>query len=191
MAGAIRAFIAAELPESVKKAAADAVAYLGRKGLRLRWVKPENMHLTLKFLGDTDPALVPELAAALGQSVSGAAPIALSAEGLGVFPNPARARVVWMGLSGETARLAALAGGLDSLLSDLGFEPETRPFAAHLTLGRSRDRVDGGLLARAMAQYAQSGRAPAAFTLDRLVLFKSDLRPQGPIYTRLAESMLE
>lgn len=190
MAESIRAFIAAELPAEVKKAAAAAADYLGRKGLRLRWVRPENMHLTLRFLGDTDRSLVTEVSAAMREAVKGQAPIELSAGGLGAFPNPNNARVVWMGLSGETARLSALAAALEKNLADLGFTPEPRPFAAHLTLGRSRERVDGKQLVRAMEQYSAAKREPAAFTLGRLVLFQSDLRPQGPLYTALAEAVL-
>ncbi|MEW5736184.1 MAG: RNA 2',3'-cyclic phosphodiesterase [Thermodesulfobacteriota bacterium] len=191
MAESIRAFIAAELPAEVKKAAAAAAETLGRKGLRLRWVKPENMHLTVKFLGDTEEELIPEVTAAMQEAVAGVAPIPLAASGLGAFPGPSNARVVWMGLSGDTARLITLAGGLDRRLAALGFPPEAKPFAAHLTLGRAWERVDGRLLARAFEQYAASRREGVEFTLDRLILFRSVLRPQGPLYTSLAEAILK
>ncbi len=183
----IRAFIAVELPPAVREAVEGVVREL-RSGIGdgVRWVRPEGVHLTLKFLGDIDADSVPAVSRALDRCAASAAPFDLFLEGVGVFPNARRPRVIWIGLGGALELLLALQHSIDRELEGLGFAGERRPFTPHLTLGRVRD---GGS--------PQQGRgvseAVAAMTVERraelpvreIALIKSDLRPSGAVYTRL------
>ncbi len=183
----IRAFIAVELPPAVREAVERVVREL-RSGIGdgVRWVRPEGVHLTLKFLGDIDADSMPAISDALGSCAASAAPFDLFLEGVGVFPNARRPRVVWIGLGGALEPLLALQQSIDRELEGLGFARERRPFTPHLTLGRVRDGVSA-------SQVRGVSEAIAATTVERMVelpvreiaLIKSDLRPSGAVYTRL------
>ena len=136
----IRAFIAVELPPAVREAVEGVVREL-RSGIGdgVRWVRPEGVHLTLKFLGDIDAGSVPAVSRAMAQCAASAAPFDLFLEGVGVFPNARRPRVIWIGLGGALEPLLALQHSIDRELEGLGFARERRPFTPHLTLGRVRD----------------------------------------------------
>ena len=138
----IRAFIAVELPPAVREAVEGVVREL-RSGIGdgVRWVRPEGVHLTLKFLGDIDADSVPAISDGLDRCAASAAPFDLFLEGVGVFPNARRPRVVWIGLGGALEPLLALQHSIDRELEGLGFARERRPFTPHLTLGRVRDGV--------------------------------------------------
>ena len=137
----IRAFIAIDLPADVKIALGQIAATLG-DGLprgAVRWVRPEQMHLTLTFLAETPVAKVPAIQSAMDTIAAQQQPFALALAGIGCFPNRRRPRVVWVGLaaaagSGESAPLLALKAALDAALTPLGLPPEDKPFRAHLTL---------------------------------------------------------
>ena len=183
----IRAFIAVELPPAVREAVESVVREL-RSGIGdgVRWVRPEGVHLTLKFLGDIDAGSVPAVSRAMAQCAASAAPFDLFLEGVGVFPNARRPRVIWIGLGGALEPLLALQHSIDRELEGLGFARERRPFTPHLTLGRVRD----GVLA---SQVRGVSEAVAATTVERraelsvreVSLMQSDLRPSGAVYTRL------
>jgi 2'-5' RNA ligase len=175
----LRAFIAIELPSAVRASLGDVAAALapGLPTGAVRWVRPEAMHLTLRFLGDTPTGSLPELAAALDTLAEGHAPFNLHLAGLGCFPNPRRPRVLWVGLAGDEARLAALKAGLDGALASLGRPPEGKPFRAHLTLGRVRE--EGGV-----RDFRPDVAVPElAVPVTSIVLMESELRPDGPRYT--------
>jgi 2'-5' RNA ligase len=147
------------------------------------WVPPDNLHVTVKFLGGVAPDRLEAVAEALGRVARAAAPFAVVVQGLGAFPTPARARVIWAGITTGAAELAALAAHVEDVLAPLGFDRERRPFSAHVTLGRVRaPRRDPGL-ARALEGTAgvQFGR----FAVERLWLMQSDLSPRGAHYTPL------
>ena len=183
----IRAFIAVELPPAVREAVEGVVREL-RSGIGdgVRWVRPEGIHLTLKFLGDIDADSVPAISDALGSCAASAAPFDLFLEGVGVFPNARRPRVVWIGLGGALEPLLALQQSVERELEELGFARERRPFTPHLTLGRVRDGVSA-------SQVRGVSEAIAATTVERraelpvreISLMQSDLRPSGAVYTRL------
>ena len=119
------------------------------------------------------------------ENVAGAAgPFQLKAGGLGVFPTVKRPRVLWMGITGDTAPLIAFARNLDARLAGLGFAEETRPFRAHLTLGRFKAKTDARRLTQILLDAAEI--EPAAFSADQVILFKSDLKPSGAVHTPLA-----
>jgi len=179
----IRAFIAVPVPVDVTRAAETARARCSSIEKALRWVAPERIHLTLKFLGDVDMARVAAVNALLEDAAS-ARPFALTAGGLGVFPSVKRPRVLWMGVTGETARLIDFARLIDARLADLGFEPEKRRFRAHLTLGRFKGKTDPKRLTDVLVSAA--GNEGVAFTADRVILFQSELKPTGAVHTPLA-----
>ena len=184
MKESIRAFIAIPLPGEVKAQARAIQTEFRETGLRLRWVKPHGMHLTLKFLGDIDRIQVAGLETAL-EAAAGTSPVLnLAAKGLGVFPTLKKARVLWMGVAGETPALHAVYKHLETQLTPLGFKPEKRRFNAHLTLARAKGRLDPGRLVGALETIG--GFEPVPFAARDLVLYRSDLKPDGAIHTKLA-----
>ena len=183
----IRAFIAIHLPPDVQATLGRVAATLGESLPRgaVRWVRPELMHLTLYFLGDTDVAKLPAIGQALDEATTGRAPFSLTLDSLGCFPNPRRPRVIWAGLAGDSAQLLALKAALDEQLAALGWPPEDKPFRAHLTLGRVKDEraAQNLLLTAPLPQLA----VPVA----AIYLMESQLRPDGPIYTVRHESRMQ
>ncbi|HNS40623.1 MAG TPA: RNA 2',3'-cyclic phosphodiesterase, partial [Promineifilum sp.] len=125
----IRAFIAVQLPVEVKEALGNVSRTLDSQVTRgaVRWVRPEQMHLTLRFLGDTDVQSLPAVQAALDAVATGYKPFTLQLEGIGCFPNARRPRVIWVGLAGDESRLHALKTALDEQLASLGLPPEDKP----------------------------------------------------------------
>ena len=185
----IRAFIAIDVPEPVLRAIAKAQDTLRGSGLKIRWVRKEGMHLTLKFLGDIDRDDVEKIRAAMGRATKAFSPVTLRADGLGVFPDLKRPRVVWVGLSGDVEVVRALQRDLESQLNGLGFPKEKRPFKGHLTMGRVKGRLDRAKLSKALQALGEF--RTESFTAQSVVLFQSDLRPDGAVYSRLAEVALK
>ena len=155
---------------------------------RLRWAVTENLHLTVRFLGATAPDRIADVVAATEAAARGAAPFTVRLAGAGAFPAPDRPRVVWLGIVAGASELAALAGALSGELAGRGWERDERPFRAHLTLGRA-DGVPGA--GRAVAALVDAAAAlDAAWTVDRLVVYQSDLG-RGPVrYRPLATALL-
>jgi 2'-5' RNA ligase len=189
MANTIRAFVALKLPADIIEHAAGLQAALKAKGLRLRWVKPQNIHLTLKFLGDIPAADAAMVGPAMQRASQGTPPLALFVQGMGVFPGIKRPRVLWIGLGGEVEALRQLNSRIEDELAGLGFARENRGFKAHLTLARFKEGVASRDLLQAFE--ALGNYTPEPFAAKHLVLYKSDLRPQGALYTPLAEVLLD
>ena len=188
MAELIRTFLAIELDDAHHRALADLQARLQRERAAryVRWVAPENIHLTLKFLGDVDATQMAALQRAAMDACAGSAPIILRIAGAGAFPGTRRPNVVWIGISGEVERAARLAQKIDDACAALGFAREARPFSPHLTLGRVKR--DAPLFDRRsigeMIVNAQVG-ALGELRVERVSVMKSELRPGGSVYTRL------
>ena len=198
----VRTFIAIELDETINAALADLQGQLKAKIPQgsVRWVKPGGIHLTLKFLGDVPANRIEEIERALTQACAGFPAFSLSVGGLGCFPNPQRPRVVWVGVQEESGTLARLQKAIEDGMEKLGFAPEGRRFHAHLTLGRVRRRTSSGDVRRLgrlvkesdIGQTSASSVEPLGQMEARAVsLIKSDLRPTGAVYTRLAAAGLE
>jgi 2'-5' RNA ligase len=185
----IRAFIALELPDAARRTLVDLQARLQGELSQVRWVRPEGIHLTLKFLGDIPEAQVDPIGQALAATTQGQPPLKLGLKGLGVFPGVRKARVVWAGLEGETAALIALQRSVDAALEALGLPRERRRFKAHLTLGRFKKSPPAPDLVAVLERCSEYG--PCALTLDRVVLYRSELRPQGARYTHLRHASLD
>ena len=180
----MRLFVALELPEEPRRAAAEVIRQLRRSGADLKWVAPENLHLTLKFLGETDPGRWEAITTRLEAACAPRPPLALALSGAGAFPGVGRPQVVWLGLGGQVEGLQDLAASLEASLADLGFAPEARAFRPHLTLGRARRgrglAAPSRPLALALAGLAD-WRGPE-FVGQRVSLMESTLTPAGPIY---------
>ena len=189
MGNRIRAFIAIPLPREVIDLAADLQDRLREQGLRMRWVRPSAIHLTLRFLGDIDPHQVADIDKVLAATAGSTGPLGLAAKGIGVFPTVKKARVLWMGIAGETPALLTVQKDLEARLEPLGFKPEKRRFNAHLTLARAKGRLEARRLVRCMETVGGFEALP--FTARQIVLYQSELRPDGAVYTRLASKNLE
>jgi 2'-5' RNA ligase len=183
-----RAFIALKLPPEVIEDLGGLQSTLKNEGLKLRWVSPGNIHLTLKFLGDVSSQKLQAVKKVIQEVAGSQALFSLESSGVGVFPSVRKARVLWTGIHGDVDRLTDLQSHLDRTLAGIGFVPDKRKFRGHLTLGRVKGRIDGGSLAAAIA--ACSDVASRSWTVDRLVLFKSDLKPSGAVYSELFAAAL-
>ena len=183
-----RVFAALELPPEVQRQLAqlqkDIQAAVPPRCVR--WVRPEGIHLTLKFYGEVANARLPDLQAGLARAAGATWPMALTAEGVGVFPNAARPTVVWAGVSGDLAPLQQLQAAVEDEAIRLGFKPEGRGYQPHLTLGRVNDGVGPADARRLMAALEPArARHFGEFTPARLSLMKSELGPGGSVYTPL------
>ena len=200
----MRSFVAVELPEPILEAVGQLSGRLRASGARATWVKPENMHLTLRFLGEVDEENINRLKAILSDSYRGMSPFTLSVRGVGAFPNMRRPSVVWVGAvvarearsqvelgneralgnegaeAIETAYLAA-----ESAARAIGLAPEEKAFHPHLTLARIRDAREAPPLVACLER--ERDFCAGDFTVHSVSLFSSRLTPHGPIYQRLEE----
>ena len=174
-----RLFIAIPLPAEVKALLTSLRTVLPG----CRWVEPDQMHLTLHFLGDIDDSLVPDLQTLVSQLTT--APFPLTTGSLGVFPTPRAPRVLWLGLS-DSKPLQRLHAELSVGLARLGLTVEDRPFHPHLTLARLRDTPPAAVV----PLLRQPPPPSLSFTVDRVILFASRLQPGGAIHQPQATGLL-
>jgi 2'-5' RNA ligase len=190
--GVLRLFYAVPVPEAARASVGELIdrvqAEVGDGTARIRWVRVDGLHLTLRFLGAMPASLQPALEAALDDVASAAAPFEVGLSGGGAFPSLARPRSLWIGVADGGEKLAALADGLTRLCAAIGIELETRPFAAHLTIGRTDGVRLGPMAARVLAEAAAA--IDVRFTADRLVLFRSQLGGGPARYEALHEARL-
>jgi 2'-5' RNA ligase len=190
----LRAFIAVEIPLEIREAVGKATAPMQKAiGSVIRWVPTENMHLTLKFLGDVSPSNVEMLSQMLRAEADMFHCFDLRLSGLGAFPNLKRPRVIYIGIQAP-AMLEALQRGIEAASRRLGYESEERGFSPHLTIGRLKHA------SRVTAAEQQSIRRALEETridllgtarVDSVHLYKSDLKPTGSVYTRLYSAQLK
>jgi RNA 2',3'-cyclic 3'-phosphodiesterase len=175
----IRAFVAIQIdPKTVENISA-AVARLKTQMPGVRWVAQENIHLTLKFLGEVDEARVDPIARSLEDAIRPFPRFIINAKGLGVFPDLKRPRIVWVGLISR--RLSALASAVERAFESLGFEPEKRDFAPHLTIGRWRDsKGSKRSLVEAIENWKDYEFGQSV--VEKAILFQSVLKPEGAVY---------
>ena len=181
----LRLFVAVLLPEAWHAALAKAQEELRHAGLRLRYVRPEGVHLTLKFLGAVDHDRLGAVTAAL-DGPADFQPFALDLDTLGTFGGPQRPRVVWAGLRGDVTALAALAAAVDTVLVPAGFAREGRPFRGHLTLARVPESLPAADARRIVPAISASrlARVPSLYVRS-YALMRSELGPGGARYTTL------
>jgi RNA 2',3'-cyclic 3'-phosphodiesterase len=186
-----RLFIAAELPPKVKAELIDTQARLRRANLPVIWVAPGAMHLTLRFLGETSVALIPDLERAIQAGLTPYSAMTLRLNGAGAFPNDRRPSIVWAGVGGAVATLQHAQAGIEAALGNLGIAPEPKPFHPHLTLGRLRRAADLEQQRLGDAIRSLPPPAPLEWTVERVGLFRSELRNDGPIYTKIVDCRLQ
>ena len=187
MTDSIRTFIAIDVPPDAKEALATLTQSLKARGLSdVRWVNPIGIHLTLKFLGNIPPTIVPRILDALQSASRSHSPFNLSLGNLGVFPNPNNPRVLWVGLDGDLPALARLQSSVEEHCRAIGLDPDRRPFTPHLTLGRARRSLPTSQrdLVRAAVQDESTVDAPQ-WPVQEIHLIHSTLSPQGAIYRSL------
>jgi len=181
----IRAFLAIEPPEEILQTALRLQEKLKREvSGRLSWTRPGGQHLTLKFFGDVSTDDVGQISQAVQNRLASGWSLNLKVEKLGVFPDPRKPRVLWCGTSGDVEKLAALQKQLDADFALIGFPKEDRPFRAHLTLARIKDPREVSGVDKALTKHVAF--SAGEFSIRELILFQSNLTPQGAIYTRLA-----
>ncbi len=184
----MRAFVAIELDAGMQGALAACLAALqkARPPMRLKWVPPENQHLTLQFLGEIEQTDAEHVAASLRAAVQGIAPFEIALSGFGCFPGPSRPNVLWAGVSDPSGTLARMQQSIAALLSPLGFEPDRGVFRPHLTLGRvPRDASPADRRALGEWFLRQPPPAPHTQRVEAVHLMQSELRPGGARYTVL------
>lgn len=186
-----RLFVAIELPEAVHRRVEQVTAQLAGAGWRAKWVKPEGVHLTLKFYGNVAVERVDALSAALAAAVSNHAPFTLRVSGPGVFPAPRRPRVLWLGLEGELDALSALAGAVERASVPLGFAAEERPFRPHITVARVRPEQQATISGLEDHFARLAALPPIPFRVEHLALIRSQLRRDGPLYTAVRRFALK
>jgi RNA 2',3'-cyclic 3'-phosphodiesterase len=181
----IRAFIAVELPEDLKKELAALEMLLKNNGPSVvKWVDPDSIHITLKFLGEISTDKVEKLIQAMDEAVKGTAPFQLKVRKLGAFPAPDRPQVIWVGVKGEVDKITRLQQSIEASCERLGFSRENRAFTPHLTLGRVRDEARPNERQRLGKQLMET-----SFTslhnveVTEINLLKSQLTPAGAIHT--------
>jgi 2'-5' RNA ligase len=180
----MRTFIAIELPDEIKAGLTDVQRSLKDLGVvDASWTRSEGIHLTLKFLGEVAESKVPDIMNGLRRAVDGTGPFRLEVGGIGTFPNPRNARVVWVGLSGDVEKLSRLQAGVEETISSIGFERDERSFTPHLTLGRIKHIRSRDKWLKAL-EGVKDIRLPG-FDVSTVSLMKSELKPAGAVYTEM------
>jgi RNA 2',3'-cyclic 3'-phosphodiesterase len=178
----MRLFVACVIPESIKERLTEVAA-----GCRLihglKWVGAANMHVTLKFLGEVQEALVPQVSSALHTVAEDTAPFSVAIAGVGGFPGLQNPRVLWAGIKTGAMQLSGLAVRVDEALHRVGFSREARPFSPHITLARVLERERPYGIAEAMQVFGS--RNFGCYEVPDFYLVKSELRREGPAYTHI------
>ncbi len=189
MAQRIRTFIAVEIDPAIRKATAALIEKLRPAGPDVKWVSPENLHLTVKFLGELDADDVAPVCAAVEKSVAETSPFTLEIRGAGAFPNLRRPQTIWVGAGQGDEQMADLVEHVEKALRPFGFRRESRRYRTHLTIGRVRSNARlGPDFPRVLGELAdfQAGQMP----VEELVIFSSNLQRGGPIYEAMGRAPL-
>lgn len=192
----LRTFIAVELPPAVKQEVQAVQRRLRRTldseglGDLMRWTFGDNLHLTLRFLGDTSSAQREEIEKSLAALAGTFPPFRLAVQKLGAFPSLRKPNIVWLDFGGDLQVLGPLQARIEAAVQAVGFDPEDRPFAPHLTVARAQKSAAPAALSRAgellRVEAAQPPPPASFFRVEQIHLIRSDLRPSGPVYRALA-----
>jgi 2'-5' RNA ligase len=186
--GVIRAFISIELPDETKRKLSEVGHVLGGKKYEfVRWARPESLHLTLRFLGNISAVQVEEVTAIIKDAARGYSPFHLEFREPGAFPDLKQPRIVWVSVAGEVEKLSSLQQKIDSSLAFPGLAREDRSFVPHLTLARLREGTSYKERKEFGARVAGAGiEIDCPLNVTTVSLMKSQLTPQGAVYTCLA-----
>ena len=191
----MRAFIAIELSDEIRKILSQIQSHLKYSAADVKWIEKNNIHLTLKFLGDITEKKCENIKSVLDKIAKNTKSFELSLKVskevpgtfIGAFPNINYPRVIWVGLDKGVKESTEIMVRIDEELSKIGFEKESRPFAAHLTIGRVRSPKNKEALKEKMLSYDPQPIVHSSQSASSIILFQSTLMPKGPIYTKLYE----
>lgn len=190
--GQVRTFLAVLISPQARRTLENCMERLsGLAPAGVRWVDPQCIHLTLRFLGNIPAAAVDDVLAAQALAAAACPPFWVQLSGLGMFPNQRRPRVLWAGVTGDLEALQKLQQEVEDRLENIGYPREKRPFAPHLTLGRVRDRVsdaDRTRIAGAVGSVTLDETEP--WLVEESHLIRSTLTPQGAVYTSMGSARL-
>jgi 2'-5' RNA ligase len=185
----LRTFIGVDIGKSIRERAVALQESLARTGVPVKWVEPENLHVTLLFLGEVDEREVPAVCRVVAEQTQQRQPFKMSIQSAGCFPNPRRPRVLWIGVGEGTQELCALHDALESPLLELGcYRREERKYSPHITLGRVKSERPSDQLAAALAK--QAGWKGGEIAVSEILVLSSELTPKGPVYTVLSRAKL-
>jgi len=184
----IRSFLAIEIPGPILRKVGEVQGGLKLSRADVRWTNPETIHVTLKFFGNIEESRIDPILKSIEAPIRNTLPFSVKVRGVGAFPHLKNPRVIWIGLVDEKETLTSLQKQIETYLEKIGFQPEDRPFRPHLTLGRMKSSRGKEALVGRMEKYREEEFGD--FQVERVVLFKSDLRPSGPIYTSLGDVRL-
>ena len=181
----IRSFLAFELPAEIREQIGVISKELKKLSLPVRWVKIDNIHLTILFLGSVAEDILSAMEEKVNVAAKKFSPFKAKLNSIGAFPHWRKPRVIWIGLNGDIDRLANLRDDLQEELKVLGFMPEKRPFRSHLTLGRFKGQINRDEDIQWICDRYRDIDSDL-YQLNELILYKSDLKPDGPVYTKMA-----
>jgi 2'-5' RNA ligase len=183
----VRLFVACEVPDDVRETIGETIETLRKKsGQAVRWIRPDGVHVTLKFLGEVPTKKLPAVKLAIQEAVVGHAPFELEFSNIGTFGGREGLRLMWVGIAGDVLRLEALVRAVNAALAVVGFEPERRPFRPHLTLGRVKDEISTRHRAEIEVAVGKSTVPPVSWRTAQVSLMRSRLTTAGATYEVIA-----
>lgn len=187
MAAPLRTFIALEIPDGVRAAAAKLMQRLKASGAKVTWTAPENLHVTLKFLGEVDVTSIAHVCSAVQRAAAPLSPFRVSLQGAGAFPEISRPRVLWLGVDEGKDPLIELHARIEEQLAELSYPFDGRRYTPHVTLGRVRGPNE--VLAEQLA--LESQLAVGDMYVEEVLIYSSELTQDGPLYTPLGRAPLD
>jgi len=188
----MRAFIAIELPGEIKDFLSRAQERLKTSAADVKWVEPENIHLTLKFLGEIDDKKLNKILRIIEDLANGRDAFSMRLSSIGAFPKIDFPRVIWVGIDKGERETEEIAKGLEERIAKIGIPKEKRPFSSHITIGRTRSTLNREKLVQELFKLRDGfGRENLEFPVTKITLFKSTLTPAGPNYQVLKEASLK
>jgi len=187
----MRTFIAIELPEEIKSSLGRLQEELKASNADVKWVEPNNIHLTLKFLGEIDDKKLDKVTKIIDGAAKENDKFKVYISSLGAFPKIDYPRVIWVSIDTGDKETKQIAKDLEEGMAKIGIPREDRPFSSHITIGRTRSSLNRENLVRDLKNKAELGGKKLEFYATKITLFKSTLTPKGPIYEALKESNLK
>jgi 2'-5' RNA ligase len=183
----VRLFVACEVPDETRQAITEVIEVLrARSGTAVRWIRPEGIHVTLKFLGEVPVKQLPAIKLAVQEAVLVSSPFELEFSNIGTFGGREGLRIMWVGIAGDVLRLEKLVRDVNAALGVVGFEAERRPFRPHLTLGRVRDEIPTRQRAEIEVAVGKMEVPPATWRTNQVSLMRSRLTTTGAQYEVIA-----
>jgi len=187
----MRTFIAIELPNEIKDSLSRLQEELKASGADVKWVEPNNIHLTLKFLGEIDDKKIEKITKIIDDTAQGKDKFQINISSLGAFPKIDFPRVIWVGVDTGDKEVNDIAKELEEKIAKIGIPKEDRPFSSHITIGRTKSSLNREKLVQDLKIKAELGARKLEFYVTKIALFKSTLTPKGPIYEALKETNLK